>query len=479
MYWGPSKRGFTASGWSWYRGFWHHGGFVYQFRSGKWWRYENRRWVVYKKRVEISPKLPRTSRYCRNFYVVRRAGVSATLAAKVLPRCRVGKTLYMWQGSSACRFLGGKYAVVKRHTCHRKGRNDYLVKVRRCVYEPRVSGAGLFSGAVRKMHLTNRAKISINHKTYARQVKQLLNSRSGKRHQLNYRRGKDGSVKVRFNSPANLAGLGIRGGGASALDNPNYVHIVIRYKDSRGRSRKSDVVRTPRWPSNKAYERRLWTGSISNVFEVDYFFKNSRRKSVRLTELTFYHQKGSRLPRAVRKVIRRGRVVFDSNKPPGGLSKAASRTTTASKRGVKTYTFTGGWRNWKGAAIKALPDRNFEITLQFQTRQKKCGFFELHGKGHDRHMGLKNGRPYVRVWKGRGYTRTSGRTYNDGRWHTMRLRVVTGQGQRVYIDNKLVMTNRYDHSDYHWKTNLRIGYSSDLGSFHGKLKNVRYYKLKK
>jgi hypothetical protein len=69
MYWGPSKSGFTATGWSWYKGYWHHGGFVYKFHGGKWWRYENRRWVVYKKRVEVSPRIPVTQRYCRNFYM--------------------------------------------------------------------------------------------------------------------------------------------------------------------------------------------------------------------------------------------------------------------------------------------------------------------------------------------------------------------------------------------------------------------------
>ena len=49
MYWGPSKSGFTASGWSWYKGFWHHGGFVYKYNDGYWWRFQNRRWVRYNK----------------------------------------------------------------------------------------------------------------------------------------------------------------------------------------------------------------------------------------------------------------------------------------------------------------------------------------------------------------------------------------------------------------------------------------------
>jgi hypothetical protein len=38
-YWGPSKSGFTAAGWTWYKGYWHHAGYVYKFVHGKWYRF--------------------------------------------------------------------------------------------------------------------------------------------------------------------------------------------------------------------------------------------------------------------------------------------------------------------------------------------------------------------------------------------------------------------------------------------------------
>jgi hypothetical protein len=38
-YWGPSKRGFTAAGWTWYKGYWHHGGYVFKFMRGTWYRF--------------------------------------------------------------------------------------------------------------------------------------------------------------------------------------------------------------------------------------------------------------------------------------------------------------------------------------------------------------------------------------------------------------------------------------------------------
>jgi len=57
-YWGPSKSGFTAVGWSWYRGYWHHGGFAYKYEKGTWSRYQNRRWVPFNKKVPVNPSPP-------------------------------------------------------------------------------------------------------------------------------------------------------------------------------------------------------------------------------------------------------------------------------------------------------------------------------------------------------------------------------------------------------------------------------------
>jgi hypothetical protein len=35
MYWGPSKGDFTAAGWTWYSGYWHHGGYVFKYHKHK------------------------------------------------------------------------------------------------------------------------------------------------------------------------------------------------------------------------------------------------------------------------------------------------------------------------------------------------------------------------------------------------------------------------------------------------------------
>jgi hypothetical protein len=144
-YWGPSKKGFTSVGWSYYRGYWHHGGFAYKYYNGQWWRYVNRKWEKYAKTVPVTPKPPAVRKECRAFYLRMKAGFSASLAEKKLPRCKVGKEVFQWRGEADCRFIGGKLAYITRHTCKSRHSNDQWKRVIRCVREPRATGKGLFS----------------------------------------------------------------------------------------------------------------------------------------------------------------------------------------------------------------------------------------------------------------------------------------------------------------------------------------------
>lgn len=70
-------------------------------------------------------------------------------------------------------------------------------------------------------------------------------------------------------------------------------------------------------------------------------------------------------------------------------------------------SFNRGWMYWYGARINRFPDRNFEISFWFKTGQQHVGLFEIisvRGRGGwDREIGLKFGKPYVRVWKGAGW----------------------------------------------------------------------------
>merc|ERR1711998_585662 len=111
-YWGPSKKGFTASGWTWYKGYWHHGGYVFKYFKGKWYRYQGKRWTSYKYKVPMKPGIPRRPPVCRPFYVLKKYGYPKSLSSRRLPRCKTGSgrgaRYYIWKGHGACNFLGGK-----------------------------------------------------------------------------------------------------------------------------------------------------------------------------------------------------------------------------------------------------------------------------------------------------------------------------------------------------------------------------------
>lgn len=70
-YWGPSKRGFTADGWTWYRGYWHHSGWIFKYVNGVWYRFQNGKWSKYGKVVPINPSVPRNKQICRPFYLLK------------------------------------------------------------------------------------------------------------------------------------------------------------------------------------------------------------------------------------------------------------------------------------------------------------------------------------------------------------------------------------------------------------------------
>lgn len=63
----------------------------------------------------------------------------------------------------------------------------------------------------------------------------------------------------------------------------------------------------------------------------------------------------------------------------------------------------GGFATWKGTSVSRWPDRNFEISFDYATRQSNVGLFEVIARGgrdYDRELGLRYGRPYIRLWKG-------------------------------------------------------------------------------
>jgi hypothetical protein len=79
----------------------------------------------------------------------------------------------MWTGTKDCRFLGGEFVYVKRHHC-KSHTNDQWRRVTKCVYEPKVTGRGLF-GSIHKINLEGRVKVSA--KRYTNKAINLLNDK--------------------------------------------------------------------------------------------------------------------------------------------------------------------------------------------------------------------------------------------------------------------------------------------------------------
>jgi len=140
-YWGPSKTGFTHRGWTWYKGYWHHGGYVFKYQHKRWYRFQGGKWVFYKHQVPLKPGIPRGPRICRPFYILKKWGFPGSLSTKRLPRCRVGRNFYMWKNHKACRFLGGKLQYMTHRTC-KVGKPHQWARVIRCVRGPVISGKG-------------------------------------------------------------------------------------------------------------------------------------------------------------------------------------------------------------------------------------------------------------------------------------------------------------------------------------------------
>jgi len=144
-YWGPSKEGFTTAGWTWYKGYWHHNGWVFKYVQHQWFRWEDMHWVYYANRVDINPAPPETKKICRPFMIMKKAGYPMTLTAKTIPRCKVGQgktaSIYMWKTRKNCRFLGGKLIHQKMFHC-KSGMPHVWAKVTRCVKGPAVKKGG-------------------------------------------------------------------------------------------------------------------------------------------------------------------------------------------------------------------------------------------------------------------------------------------------------------------------------------------------
>ena len=127
-----------------------------------------------------------------------------------------------------------------------------------------------------------------------------------------------------------------------------------------------------------------------------------------------------------------------------------------------------------------MPNKDFEISFSFKTKQAKTSLFSIDNPsvgGHDRHINLVNGQLIMRVWPG-GSFYASKKALNDDKWHSVSLRCESGTKCVTTIDGKKGMSAPVDHSNFDWASRMIWGYSADNGiQFNGQMKDMAYRSL--
>lgn len=90
-------------------------------------------------------------------------------------------------------------------------------------------------------------------------------------------------------------------------------------------------------------------------------------------------------------------------------------------------------------ANTGLPNKNFEIELDFRTFESNTPLFSIDSwigrGGHDRHLILKGGRLHIRIWPGPLY-KASNLSLDNNQWHNLRVVCQKGEPIRTFIDNE-------------------------------------------
>ena len=113
-----------------------------------------------------------------------------------------------------------------------------------------------------------------------------------------------------------------------------------------------------------------------------------------------------------------------------------------------------------------MPNKNFEIQFDFKTKSRNTALFSIEDSGgsHDRHIYIKNGKLYHRVWPG-GTHLISRTNFADGNWHTLKLISEKGQPIITLVDDKRQRNyKKVDQSNFSWATKIVLGKSKDMGN---------------
>ncbi|MCP4437975.1 MAG: LamG domain-containing protein [Aureispira sp.] len=113
-----------------------------------------------------------------------------------------------------------------------------------------------------------------------------------------------------------------------------------------------------------------------------------------------------------------------------------------------------------------IAECEYTTTIWFKTTHPNCGLFSvdagiLGANGHDRHLYLKEGNIYARVWNNE-VIGSKGLMLADGRWHCVsHVMGVSIKGQELYIDGMSVAKGSKMQSDFGAQNGINLGYSND------------------
>ncbi|NET14290.1 MAG: hypothetical protein F6K08_16360, partial [Okeania sp. SIO1H6] len=133
----------------------------------------------------------------------------------------------------------------------------------------------------------------------------------------------------------------------------------------------------------------------------------------------------------------------------------------------------------------AEPVEGITHELWFKTHQADGGLFMCTSEnrgGHDRHIYLKNGNVFARVWKHLEdeIIHSKNLTLNDGKWHHV-AHTIGSRGQFLYIDGVKVAQGNKQRSAFDWQDTIVVGKSYDAtrDNFNGYIREVRLWGIER
>jgi hypothetical protein len=173
-------------------------------------------------------------------------------------------------------------------------------------------------------------------------------------------------------------------------------------------------------------------------------------------------------------------LAFDGQNDFVGLAKSLAKSNVPAPKSIVNISALqlNGSSDYVSIAI-AEPVTEITHELWFKTTKDNVGLFSITADdgGHDRHIYLKNGNIYTRIWSDETIG-TTGLNLADGQWHHVAHAIGSSVGgQQIYVDGLLMKSGTKSASNFNWNTKVRVGFSADATSnyLEGQIAEVRIW----